>query len=161
MLDQLIGGLKTQLLDGIQTKTGLGAEKAEATIPLAKESISEGLMGAVSKGNISEVVGMFSGGGNIIENTLYQSIGGNFVSKMVSQLGLPEGIAQKVSSFALPMIMKVIGKKASNDKGEIDQSGLLNVFGGGGEGGIKGMAGDLLKNKAGDMLKGGLGKMFG
>lgn len=160
MLDQLIGGLKTQLLDGIQTKTGLGTEKAEATIPLAKESISEGLMGAVSQGNISDVVGMFSGGGNMIENTLYQSIGGSFISKMVSQLGLPEGIAQKVSSFALPMIMKVIGKKASNDKGEIDQSGLLNVLGGG-EGGIKGMAGDLLKNKAGDMLKGGLGKMFG
>jgi hypothetical protein len=70
---------------------------------------------------------------------------------LTSQFGIPESMAGTVSSFALPMIMDKIKGGASNDSGEVDQSGLMSMLGGG-----DGLM-DGLKDQAASMLKGKLG----
>lgn len=163
MLDNLLDGIKGQVVSAISEKAGIDAGQAEQAVPLAKDSIMEGITGAVSGGNIGDLMGMFSGGGegggDMMNNMVYQGIAQNFVGKLTSQLGLPEGIAGSVSSFALPMIMDKIKGKASNENGEVDQAGLMNTLGLGGDG-MKDQAMNMLKGAIGDKL-GGIGKMFG
>lgn len=198
MLDSLLDGIKGQLAGAIAEKTGINMGQAEKTIPLAGDSIKEGIMGAASEGNIGDIVGMFSsltggkesgglggaasmlsglagGGGDgiggMMKNAVFSNIANNFMGKLTSQLGLPSGISNTISSMALPMIMNKIKGAASNDAGEIDQAGLMNTLGldagdllGGLMGG-KDSAADAIKDKAVDALKdklgGGLGNLFG
>ena len=167
MLDNLIDGLKGQVIDTLKEKTGLDAGQAEQALPLAKESITSGIMGAVSSGNISDVMGMFSGGGDsagggFMQNMVYQGIAKNFIGSLTSKLGIPESMASSVSTFALPMIMNKIKGQAADADGNVDQSGLMNMLemGAGGNmmDNLKDQAGDMLKGKAGDMLGGLFGK---
>jgi len=161
MLDSLMDGIKGQVVDTLKEKTGLDAGQAEQAVPLAKDSIVEGLTGAVSGGDLSGVMSMFSGGGSgggMMENMVYKGIANNFINKLTSQIGIPASMASTVSSFALPMIMDKIKGGASNDSGEVDQAGLMSMLGGGG-----GLA-DGLKDQAANMLKdklGGLGGLAG
>ncbi|MFK8102303.1 MAG: DUF937 domain-containing protein [Saprospiraceae bacterium] len=174
MLDNILGGLKDQVISAVAEKTGLNANQAGETIPVAKESIMSGLMGAVSGGNMSGILGMFSGGkGGFLQNMVYQNIAGNFVSGITSKLGISSDMAQMVSATALPMIMEKIGGKAADDSGNVTESGLMSALGmsGGGMGDMLGKAGDMLggggdaaeglKDKAEDLLKGGIGGLFG
>ncbi len=166
MLDSIMDGLKGQVIDTLKEKTGLDAGQAEQTLPIAKDSITSGLMGAVSGGNISDVLGMFggggSGGGNMMENMVYKGIASNFIGQLTSKLGIPESMAGTVSSFALPMIMDKIKGAASDDDGNVSEGGLMGMISGG-DGlvdGLKDQAMDTLQDKAKDLL-GGLGGMFG
>lgn len=165
MLDSILDGLKGQVVDTIKEKTGLDAGQAEQAMPLAKESITSGIMGAVAGGNISDVVGMFSGGGDsgngFMQNMVYQGIAKNFIGSLTSKLGVDAGIAETVSSSALPMILNKIKGQAADADGNVDQNGLMNMFGGDAGNGLvdnlKDQAADMLKGKAGDML----GNIFG
>ncbi len=166
MLDSLLDGIKGQVVDTLKEKTGLDAGQAEQAVPLAKDSIMEGLTGAVSGGDLSGVMSMFSGGGSggggMMENMVYQGIATNFIGKLTSKLGIPASMASTVSGFALPMIMDKIKGGASNESGEVDQAGLMSMLGGGGglADGLKGQAANMLKDKLGGL--GGLaGGLFG
>lgn len=61
MLDSLLDGLKGQVAGAIAEKAGIDLGQAEQAVPLAGESIKEGIMGAVSEGNAGDIMGMFSG----------------------------------------------------------------------------------------------------
>ena len=165
MLDSILDAVKGQVVSTIAEKTGLGTSQAEQTIPLAGESITEGLMGAVTGGNMDGVLGMLQGAtggdsGGLLNNMIFKGIAGNFVGKLTSQLGLDEGIAGTISSLALPMIMNKIGGtvQAHGDTDGIDEGSVLGALGldagsllGGLTGG--GATGDLL-GKAAGMLGG-------
>ena len=178
MLDSLIDAAKGQLVSHLTQQTGLQAEQAEQSVPLAKESITEGLTSAASSGNIGGILDMIkgasggtggsgsvgSGAGGLMQNAVYQGIAGNFINKLTSKLGIPASMAQTVSSYALPFIMsKLAGKtRAAGDTDEIDKGSLLSVLGLD-AGGLLGKAGDLLGGK-GDSdggTGGGLGGALG
>lgn len=168
MLDSIMDGIKGQVVSTLKEKTGLDAGQAEQAVPLAKDSITEGITSAMTGGNMSGILGMFSGsgsgGGNLMQNMVYKGIAGNFINKLTSKLGIPESLASTVSGFALPMIMDKIKGKASDSDGNVDQGGLLKTLGldaGSLTDGLKGKAGDMLKDKLGGLGGGGLGKMFG
>ncbi|MEM6319793.1 MAG: DUF937 domain-containing protein [Bacteroidota bacterium] len=196
MLDSLLDGMKGQVASALAEKTGINMGQAEQAVPLAGESIKEGIMGAVTKGNTDDVMIMFSsligggggggamgalaglaggGGGGVggmMKNMVFSGIAQNFVGKLTSKLGIPAGIANSVSSMALPMIMGKIGGAAqSATPGDgIDAAGLMKVLGGGGGalgalGGLMGGGGaDSAVDAAKDALKdklGGLGGLLG
>ena len=98
MLDNILDGFKGQVVDTLKENTGLAASQAEQAMPLAKDSITSGLMGAVSGGNISGVLGMFSGGGDMMQNAVYSGIATNFISQLTAKLGIPDSMASTVSS---------------------------------------------------------------
>ena len=163
MLDGIINSVKGQVANTIAEKTGLSMGQAEEAVPMAKDSIVDGVMGAVSGGNLGGVMGLFgksSGGGGLVQNMVYKSIAGSFINKITSKFGIPESMASTVSSFALPMIMEKISGSVSNDKGEVDKGNLMKTFGID-AGSLMGNAADAMKDKLGDKLGGGIGKMFG
>ena len=166
MLDSIMDGLKGQAVDMLKEKTGLDAGQAEQAVPLAKESITEGLTSAISGGNVGGIVDMFKsatgggGEGGLVQNMVYKGIAGSFISKLTSSLGIGEGMAGTVSSMALPFIMSKLGGKAADDSGEVSQSGIMSMVGldaGSLTDGLKDKAADALKGK----LPGGIGGMFG
>ncbi|NJB86165.1 hypothetical protein GGR26_001933 [Lewinella marina] len=172
MLESIIDAVKGQVVSTLTQQTGLGAAQAEQAVPLAKESIHEGVTSAISGGNIGGILDMVksasdgSAGGGLMQNLVYQGIAGKMINKLTSRLGIPEAMAQKVSTIALPMILnKLAGKtREAGDSDGIDQGSLMSVLGldaGSLLGGLsKGMLGG---NKDGDKsggLAGGLGNLF-
>lgn len=160
--------VKGQVVSAIAEKTGLAAGQAEQTIPLAQESVTEGITSALSGGNVDGLLGMLTSavgggsgsGGGLLENVVYKGIAGNFINKVTSSLGLSEGVASTISSLALPMIMNKIGgaTQAAGDTDGIDAGSMMSALGldagsllGGLAGG--GQTGDLL-GKAASMLGG-------
>ncbi len=158
--------VKGQVVSAISEKTGLDLGQAEKTLPLAQESVTEGITSAISGGNVDGILGMLTsavsgadaGGGGLLQNMVYKGIAGNFISKATSSLGLDEGMAGTISSLVLPMIMNKIGgaTQAAGDTDGIDAGSMMSALGldagsllgnltGGGE------AGDLL-GKAVDLL---------
>jgi len=181
MLDSILDAVKGQVTSTIAEKTGLDIGQAEQTIPLAGESITEGITGAISGGNVDGILGMLKsatgggdGGGGLMQNMLYKGIAGSFVSKITSSLGLSEGVAGSISSLALPMIMNKISgaTQAAGDTDDIDAGSMMSALGldaGGllgslGGGDIAGVAGKLLgggdKEDKGGGLMGKIGGMF-
>lgn len=152
MLDSLLDGIKGQVASTLAEKAGLDMGQAEQAVPVAGESIKEGLMGAVSEGNVSDIMGMFSGG-DMQQSSIFQKIAGIFTGKL-GALGIGGGAA--VSALALPMILNKIKGAASNDAGEMDASGLMGVLGGNAGGLLGGLTGG-----AGGMLGAAMGAVTG
>lgn len=173
MLDSLLDGLKGQVANTIAEKTGINMGMAEQVVPTAKDSIMDGVMGAVKGGNINGVLGMLqsaTGGesGGLLQNALYQGIAGNLISNLTSKIGIPAGIADQVSGLALPAILSKIGgaAQAAGDTDEIDQASVMSAMGldAGGllgklAGGLGGDAGDVAGKIGG--IAGKLGGLFG
>lgn len=167
MLDSIMDAVKGQVVSAIAEKTGLDVGQAEKTLPLAQESVTEGITSAISGGNVDGILGMLTsavsggggeaaGGGGLLQNMVYKGIAGNFISKATASLGLDEGIAGTVSSLVLPMIMNKIGgaTQAAGDTDGIDAGSMMSALGldagdllSGLAGG--GQAGDLLGKAAG------------
>jgi len=154
MLNNLLDGMKGQVASAISEKAGIDMGQAEKTVPLAGESIKEGLMGAVSNGNTSGIMSMFSGG-DMQSSSIFQTISSLFMSKL-GGLGIGGGSASAISAMALPMILNKMKGAASNDAGEVDTNGLMSMLGGGG-----GAAGMLGKMAGGGALGSALGAMTG
>ena len=98
MLDSILDAVKGQVASTIAEKTGLDLGQAEKAVPLAGESITEGIMGAVSGGNMDGILGMLQGavsgdGGGLMDNPLVKGIAGNFIGKLTSGLGVDSGIS--------------------------------------------------------------------
>ena len=161
MLDSLISGLKDQAVGAITGQTGVTADQAQAALPLAQESIKEGMMGAATSGNlggITDMLKMAGGGGGglagLAQNAVYASIATKFLGKLTSSLGLGGAVAQKIAGVALPMIIGKLGGQLTKDGGSgLDLGAITSMLGGG----AAGAAGDAL-GKAGGMLGGLMGK---
>jgi len=164
MLDTLLEGMKGQVASALAEKAGMDMGQAEQAVPAAGESIKEGIMGAVSGGDVSGVMSMFSGD-DMQSSSIFQKIAGIFTGKL-GALGIGGGAG--AAALALPMILNKIKGAASGEGGQMDATGLMNVLGGGaGAGGIMGAVtgalgggGDLLgglKDKVADAAGGGGG----
>jgi len=123
-------------------------------------------------GAMGALAGLADGGGGVggmMKNMVFAGIAKNFVGKLTGQLGIPAGIANTVSTMALPMIMgKISGAANDASEGEgINAAGLMKVLGGGGGaagllGGLMGGSGaDDAVDAAKDALKGKLGGLGG
>lgn len=169
MLDSIINAVKGQVVSTLTEQTGLGAGQAEQAVPLAQDSISEGITSAMGGGNLGGILDMVktaAGGGatagspgGLMQNMVYQNIATNFIGKLTTKLGIPTGVAEQVSAFALPMIMgKLAGKtQEAGDTDDIDQGSLLSTLGLD-AGGVLGKASDML---GGGKASGGLGDTLG
>ncbi len=147
MLDSIISGIKSQAIGAITGQTGATASQAEASVPIAQESIKEGLMGAATSGNFGGITDMFksaAGGGggmaSLAKNAVYMSIATKFISKLTGSLGLGDGVANKISSVALPMIIGKVGADVTKDGGSsMDLGSITKLVGGGAAGGLGNM----------------------
>ena len=170
MLESIFDAVKGEIISTVQDKTGLGPQEAEKTVPLARDSVSEGITGALTGGNLGGLLDMVKGAagkkdnGGLLQNPVFQGIAAKFIHKLTGQLGLSEGVAQKVAGLVLPIVMsKLAGRtQAAGATEDIDKGSLFDVLG------LD--TGDILGNVAGSLLGGkgknpkgggGFGNLFG
>ena len=154
MLDNLLDGLKDNFVSAIADKTGLGADQATDVFPVAKESITSGLMEQVTGGNIGNILGMFNSGSGMASNGLFGSIKQQFMKGIMTKLGVPESLAGLAAGAGLENLLGGLGNQLKGDDGEVTESGIMDKLG------LGGGLGDMAKKVGGDMLKDKLGGLF-
>ena len=170
MLDKIMEMVGGDALNEITGKAGISMDQAKEMLPLAKDSLQEGLMSEVTSGNTEGLLGMFNsvGGGGLASNGIFGTIKGLFMKKIMTGMGLPESVAGLAAGSGLTSIIgSLAGKmKSDGDNDGIDASNIMNVLGGGGAAGMlgslmgkatEGGSGlvDGLKDAAGGLLDGG------
>ena len=153
MLDKLFESFGGDVVGSIAEKAGISMDQAKSILPVAQESIQDGLMKEVTGGNVSGILGMFNSGSGMSGNPIFGGIKKMFMANMMSKLGLPSGVATMVSGFGLESIMGKLGGVLGGG-GEVTESGLMDKLGMGGG------LGDIAKNIAGDKLKDITGGLF-
>lgn len=163
MLDSIIDSVKSQAIGAMTGQTQLSPEQAQQALPLAQESITEGLLGAATSGNLGGISSLLklAGGGaglsSLTANPLFSSILGGFVGKLTAKLGLGSGVANTVAGAALPLILSKLGSAATKDGGDsLDLATITKLVGGGAVGAAGGALGGLADQAKG--ILGGLGK---
>jgi len=179
---EMVGG---QALESITSKTGISMDQAKQMLPLAQDSLQDGLMSQITGGNVDSLIGMFNsaGGDGLMNNPIFGGIKNMFMKKIMTSIGLPESVAGLAAGSGMGSIIGGISGllKQDGDNDDINVSNIMNVLGGGGASGVLGsiLGGgeggvmDNIADVAGDLLGGGdkqekkggigglLGKLFG
>lgn len=149
MLDSLIKNIGPEVFSAVTEKFGLSKEEATKTVDTTKSSLETSVKSEVGKGNLDGLLSIFDKGANSTDNSTFQRFAGNLSGDYIQKLGFSPDLANKISTYVLPLI---IGKFSSQTGGKMDKESLMGMLGPG--------ASDLLKGKGGDLLKGGLGNLF-
>lgn len=149
---EMVGG---DAVNAITSKAGVSADQAKQMLPLAGDSLKEGLMSQITGGKLDDVLGMFKsfGGGGLENNGIFSSIKGMFMKKVMTSMGLPESVASLAAGSGMTSIIgNLAGKiKEDGDTDDIDAGSLMNVFGGG-----EGMLGNIAGLMGGGSKDGGV-----
>ena len=142
MLDKIMEIVGGDALNAITGKAGISMDQAKEMLPLAQDSLQEGLMSQLTSGNTEGLLGMFNSvaGGGLANNGIFGSIKGMFMQKIMTSMGLPESIAGLAAGSGLSSIVGGLSSmlQADGDNDDIDASNILNVLGGGDAGGMLG-----------------------
>ena len=155
MLDKIMEMVSGDALNAMTEKAGVSMNQAKQILPLAGDSLQEGLMSQVTRGNVDGVLGMFKSftGGGLESNDIFGSIKNLFMKKVMTSMGLPEPVAGLIAGTGMTSIIgNLAGKiQADGDTNDIDAASLMNVLGGG-EGMLGSIAGMVGGNKEGGMV---------
>lgn len=157
MLDKIMDMVGGDAISAITSKAGVSADQAKEMLPLAGESLKDGLLSQVTGGNVDGVLGMFKsaigGGGGLESNGIFGSIKSMFMQKVMTKMGLPESVAGLVAGSGMGSIIgNLAGKiQADGDTDDIDAGSLMNVLGGG-EGMLGSVMGMLGGNAGGGIM---------
>ncbi|MFT5167857.1 MAG: hypothetical protein ACI8P3_003095 [Saprospiraceae bacterium] len=152
MLDKIMEMVGGDAISALTEKAGISMDQAKEVLPLAGESLQEGLMSQVTGGNIDGVLGMFKSftGGGLESNGIFESIKNMFMKKVMTSMGLPESVAGLVAGTGMSSIIGSLAGKMTEhgDTDEIDAGSLMGVLGGDG-GGMLGNITDMLGGNSG------------
>ena len=154
MLDQLMNSIGGDVISSLTEKAGITAEQAEQVMPVAQETLQEGLMKEAASGNVEGILGMFNSGDGMESNGLFGSLKGMFVQNIMTKIGLPAPVAAMVAGTGLTGILGGLAGKMGG-AGNITQDGLMSSLGMGGAGGLM----DAAKVLMGDGADAGGGLM--
>lgn len=144
MFDKIMEAVGGDALSQITSQAGVTPEQAKEMLPLAQESLQEGLTS--NMGNTEGLLGMFNsaGGSGLMSNGIFGSIKGLFMQKIMTKMGLPSSVAGLAAGAGMGSMIGGISNmlKADGDNDGIDASNIMNLLGGGG--GAAGMLGGLM-----------------
>lgn len=146
MLDQFLNTVKGGLVNQLAGKTEVEKGKLDGVADVVTDTFKSGLMDKASSGKLNDIMSMLGKGGS--SSPLAKNLVNSTVSNLVSKLGLPKGIADKIGAITIPFIIDKFSDFTS-EKGKSNEDGVKDILG------------DLLKESAKDKLLGGLGKNFG
>lgn len=135
MLDNLFELVKSHATEGIINNPAIPNEHNDAAVSVASSSIFDTLKNAVSGGNISDVLGMFTGGGNSAASSpLADIMHSDMVQNLMHKFGLDQGAASNIVSSVLPGALSSFVNKTNdpNDSSFNIQDIVSKVTGGSG-----------------------------
>ena len=91
MFDKIMEAVGGDALSQITSQAGVTPEQAKEMMPLAQESLQEGITSQLTSGNTDGLLGMFNsaGGGGLMSNGIFGTIKGLFMQKIMTKMGLP------------------------------------------------------------------------
>jgi hypothetical protein len=136
MLDQLINLVRQNSKDAVIDNPAIPNEKNEAAVQDAGGSIFSTLQGALSRGQLNEVLAFFKGGGAGSEN-IVQEATGNYAQDLKNKFGLDDSNAQSVANKVVPQTMSQLASKATDPSdNSFNIQDIFNQLSGGKTGGI-------------------------
>lgn len=164
MFDKIMEAVGGDALSQITSQAGVTPEQAKEMMPLAQESLQEGITSQLTSGNTDGLLGMFNsaGGGGLMSNGIFGTIKGLFMQKIMTKMGLPSSVAGLAAGAGMGSMIGGISNmlKADGDNDDISSTNIMNVLGGGGAagmlGGLMGGAGALggIKDAAAGLMGG-------
>ena len=165
MLDKIMEAVGGDALSQITSQAGVTPEQAQEMLPLAQESLQEGLTSQLTSGNTEGLLGMFNsaGGDGLASNSIFGTIKGLFMQKIMGKMGLPSSVAGLAAGAGMTSMIGGVSDmlKADGDNEDISNDNIMSVLGGGGAsgllGGLMGDAGGALgglKDAASGLLGG-------
>jgi len=140
MFDKIMEAVGGDALSQITSQAGVTPEQAKEMMPLAQESLQEGITS--NMGNTEGLLGMFNsaGGSGLMSNGIFGSIKGLFMQKIMTKMGLPSSVAGLAAGAGMGSMIGGISNmlKSDGDNDGIDASNIMNVLGGGGAAGMLG-----------------------
>ena len=132
-MDNLLGMVQEYAQKLINDDNSVPAEKKELTAQHLAGSLVDELKDQVAKGNITQLLDIFSKKDTTVGAPAMNNIQNSVVSSLAQKVGLSSSSASSLVSSILPSIMGLLGKKASdpNDK-SLDFNSLLGMLGGNG-----------------------------
>ncbi len=146
MLDQFLKTVKGELANQLAGKTDVDKGKLDGVAEVVTDTFKTGLTDTAKSGKLNEIMGLFGKKGS--SSPLASNLMNSTVSNLVTKLGLPKGVSDKIGAIAIPFIISKFSEFTS-EKGKSDEEGIKDIFG------------DRLKGSVKDKLVGGLGKKLG
>lgn len=145
MLEQLLQGLQGQVGQEVQEKAGVDSDMMSKIMEMAGGVAAEQVGQQMAKGNIGDIMNLFSNNANNSNaNSMQSNITNSLVSNITEKLGLDEGKASMISSMVIPAVMNMITQKNAETP-DNDASPIEALFGGDKGGMVKGLLGGLFK----------------
>ena len=144
MLEQIINSLKSEVGGRLAGQTNLPSGHLDQIFSIISNAAKSEVAGHILKGNLSDVISLFSKSPNTQgANQLQSNISSGIISNLTSQMGLSPEVAGNITSIALPALIEKITNH-NNTTPDNDPSPLHDLFGTGGNSGILGTAENLL-----------------
>jgi uncharacterized protein YidB (DUF937 family) len=149
MLEQLINSLKSEVGGQIMSQTNLPAGQLDHVFSVIGNVAKKEVAGHMLEGNLPDVMNLFSEKpNNSGADRLQSNISSGVIADLTSKLGLSPDTAQKITSAALPVLVKLITAK-NNTTPDNDPSPITELFGAAGG---EGFLGEAAKNLLGKFL---------
>jgi uncharacterized protein YidB (DUF937 family) len=144
MLEQLINSLKSEVGGQVLDQTNLPSGHLDKIFSVIGDVTKKEVAGNILKGNLSDVMNLFSNQTNTDgANQIQSNISSSVISNLTSKLGLSPEVSSNIASAALPGLINMITKHNSTTPDD-DPSPLHDLFGTAGGSGILGAAKNLL-----------------
>ncbi len=127
MLDQLIKLVEQNAGDAIIRNKAIPDQHNSAAIQTVAQQILSGLQSHASKGNLTQVAGLFQGGTqNLTSNPIVSQLITSVAGTVASKFGISQQAAQSMASSLLPTVMNQFVKKTNDPKD--DSFDLTNIM---------------------------------
>lgn len=146
MINEFLNSIKGGLVNQLTGATDVDEGKLDGVANVVTDTFKTELTNKANSGKIGDIMGLLGKDGS--SSSFASSLTNSTVSNLISKLGLPKGVSDKIGSIAIPFIISKFSDFTSS-KGKSNEEGVKNIMG------------DLLKGSAKDKLLGGLGKKFG
>lgn len=163
MLEQLLKTLVDQGQQQVVENPAIPNELNQQVIGEAGRSIFEGLQGTLASGGLSQLMGLFTGGGQqgqggglsgLLSNPMVQNIVQSFTGKLTSQFNLNPATAMQVGSQLIPEVLGRFSSQVSDpNDSSIDINSVIQSLTGGqmGQTNFNDLAGRFTGGAGGDV----------
>lgn len=144
MIADLIAGLKDQVSGKLQTEANVSPNQVDGIMDVVKDVAGEKIGGELLGGNLGGVMNLFSDKPNTGDaDSLQTGLTSGIMEGLIGKLGINKSKASSIVNIVVPALIGFVTNK-NNETGEDDASPLTDLFGGGGEGGLGGIAKNAL-----------------
>ncbi|WP_242927942.1 hypothetical protein [Pontibacter vulgaris] len=141
MLENIINSVKGQLTGDLQSKFNLNPDQANRSVDLAKDTMTDGLKKEAGSGDFGGIMNMLKGNQAGIHPAV-NSMTQNYIQSLSAKLGIPVGVATQIGPYVMQFLMSKLSGKVNS--GEVGQSDLMSMLGGGLKEKLPGGLGDKL-----------------